>query len=43
MSEKEYHQEVDMDIRGMTCDSCVLHVGKALKGVEGVVNSEKLY
>jgi len=29
-------EEITLDIRGMTCDSCALHVTKALEGVPGV-------
>ncbi len=29
-------EEITLDIQGMTCDSCAVHVTKALQGVEGV-------
>jgi len=29
--------EFELDVRGMTCDSCAVHVTKALKGVAGVL------
>jgi Cu+-exporting ATPase len=34
----EQKQKVSMPVRGMTCASCVAHVEKALKNVEGVDN-----
>jgi len=36
MSEKPVEQQIELEVRGMTCDSCALHVTKALRGVEGV-------
>ena len=33
-------QEIGLEVRGMTCDSCALHVTKALNGVEGVLHVE---
>lgn len=33
MAERE---ELELSVRGMTCDSCAVHVTKALEGVEGV-------
>jgi len=36
MSEKQVEQQIELEVRGMTCDSCALHVTKALRGVEGV-------
>ena len=35
MSERE---ELEFNVRGMTCDSCALHVEKALRSVEGVID-----
>ncbi|MCH8007007.1 MAG: heavy-metal-associated domain-containing protein [Planctomycetes bacterium] len=34
--EAEPEQQIDLNIRGMTCDACTLHVEKALKSVDGV-------
>ncbi len=36
MGEKQTEQQIELEVRGMTCDSCALHVTKALRGVEGV-------
>src|SRR3990172_2578885 len=33
-------QRLEFDIRGMTCDSCALHVERALKKVSGVQEAE---
>jgi len=33
-------EQLELDVRGMTCDSCVLHVTKALKSVTGVQDAE---
>jgi len=33
-------EKIELKIQGMTCDSCALHVGKALEGVTGVMNVE---
>ena len=33
-------EEVELEVRGMTCDSCALHVTKALRGVGGVLEVE---
>ncbi|OGO26811.1 MAG: mercury(II) reductase [Chloroflexi bacterium RBG_16_52_11] len=33
-------EQIEFDIRGMTCDSCVLHVERALKKVSGVREAE---
>jgi len=30
-------EELELDVRGMTCDSCAHHVTQALQGVEGIV------
>ena len=37
MKTKNNLYEIDLEVRGMTCDSCALHVTKALRGVEGVI------
>jgi len=36
MGEKQTEQRIELEVRGMTCDSCALHVTKALQGVGGV-------
>ncbi|HLF02514.1 MAG TPA: FAD-dependent oxidoreductase, partial [Anaerolineales bacterium] len=33
-------EQLELDVLGMTCDSCVLHVTKALESVAGVKNAE---
>jgi mercuric reductase len=33
-------QQIELDVRGMTCDSCALHVTKALGGVAGVTDAD---
>src|SRR3989304_2120139 len=33
-------EQIEFDIRGMTCDSCALHVERALKEVSGVRKAE---
>ena len=33
-------EELELTVRGMTCDSCAVHVTQALKGVEGVKNAD---
>ncbi len=33
-------EQLELDVRGMTCDSCALHVTKALKSVAGVQDAE---
>ena len=33
-------EELELAVRGMTCDSCALHVTKALESVGGVKNAE---
>jgi mercuric reductase len=35
-------EEITMNVRGMTCDSCVIHVEEALKSVKGVTEAEVL-
>jgi len=37
MSDKQAEQQIELEVRGMTCDACALHVTKALQGVEGVL------
>ena len=32
--------QIELDVRGMTCDSCAIHVEEALKSVEGVTEAE---
>lgn len=36
MDEPENLQELKLDVRGMTCDSCAVHVENALRRVPGV-------
>ncbi|MBI5291381.1 MAG: mercury(II) reductase [Chloroflexi bacterium] len=33
-------EQLELDVRGMTCDSCALHVTKALKSVTGVQEAD---
>lgn len=33
-------QELELTVRGMTCDSCAVHVTKALKSVQGVKDAD---
>lgn len=33
-------EELELDVRGMTCDSCAVHVVKALQSVEGVQEAD---
>lgn len=33
-------EEVTLQIEGMTCDHCVMHVTRALKSLSGVNNAE---
>ena len=40
MSEKRETQEITLDVRGMTCDSCATHVAGALRDVPGVLKVE---
>jgi len=35
--EKQTEQQIELEVRGMTCNACALHVTKALQGVEGVL------
>ncbi len=37
MKTKNNLHEIDLEVGGMTCDSCAVHVTKALRRVEGVV------
>ena len=39
MTAKDSRQEVEFEVRGMTCDSCALHVTRALQGVDGVLEA----
>lgn len=39
MSKTQPERQVELDVRGMTCDSCAIHVTKALQGVEGVMQA----
>jgi mercuric reductase len=32
--------QIELDVRGMTCDSCALHVEQALQGIDGVQDVE---
>jgi len=36
VSEKRIEQQIELEVRGMTCDSCARHVTEALQGVRGV-------
>ncbi len=38
MSEHLSEQRIELDVHGMTCDACALHVTKALQGVAGVLH-----
>src|SRR3990172_2708482 len=33
-------EQFELDVRGMTCDSCAIHVTKALKSVTGVQDAD---
>ncbi len=33
-------EKLELSVRGMTCDSCAVHVAKALKGVVGVTDAD---
>ena len=35
-------EKLELKIQGMTCDSCAIHVEKALRGVDGVIRAEVL-
>jgi mercuric reductase len=36
MSEPQTEQRIELEVRGMTCDSCAVHVTNALQGIDGV-------
>ena len=36
MGNKGSKQEIELEVKGMTCDSCAIHVNKALQGVQNV-------
>jgi len=36
---EELPEQIELEVLGMTCDSCALHVTRALRGVEGVVEA----
>ncbi|MHA2053992.1 MAG: mercury(II) reductase [Candidatus Hodarchaeales archaeon] len=40
MKRKSSKEEIKLEIRGMTCDSCAVHVTKALKEVKGILHVE---
>lgn len=40
MNNKPSTQQIELNVRGMTCDACALHVTKALQGVAGVLHVE---
>jgi len=37
MSKNQTEPQIELEVRGMTCDACALHVTTALQGVEGVL------
>lgn len=37
MNEKQTEHQLELEVQGMTCDACALHVTRALQGVEGVL------
>ena len=39
MSTQYTQQQIDLEVLGMTCDSCALHVTRALGGVDGVIKA----
>ncbi len=39
MTEDTTKTQIELNVRGMTCDSCALHVAKALKSVPGVADA----
>src|SRR3990172_4340804 len=39
MTKNDSINQIELDVRGMTCDSCALHVTKALQSVPGVENA----
>jgi len=40
MKNKNSTNQIDLDIRGMTCESCVLHVTRAIQSVPGVKKAD---
>ncbi len=40
MSNNKPTSQIKLDVRGMTCDSCALHVTRALKSIPGVEQAE---
>ncbi|MGB9605378.1 MAG: cation transporter, partial [Bryobacteraceae bacterium] len=40
MNNQPAAQQIELEVRGMTCDACALHVTKALQGVAGVLHVE---
>jgi len=40
MTTKPTQQQIELEVLGMTCDSCALHVTKALRGVDGVIEAQ---
>jgi mercuric reductase len=36
MGEPRTEQRIELEVRGMTCDSCAVHVTNALQGIDGV-------
>lgn len=39
MTTKSTQQQIEMEVVGMTCDSCALHVTRALREVDGVIEA----
>jgi len=39
MSTQYTQQQINLEVLGMTCDSCALHVTRALGGVDGVIEA----
>lgn len=40
MNSEHEKLHIELDVRGMTCDACALHVTEALQGVVGVLHAE---
>ena len=40
MTKKNSTNLIELDVRGMTCDSCALHVSRALQSVPGMEKAE---
>lgn len=38
MSNQQLEQQIELNVRGMTCDACALHVTQALQGAAGVLH-----